>query len=90
VWRWDGKSGRMNQLVSYVQDVDHINYGADARNRLNVVAVGDQMNFYVNGHYMTTVVDDYWTEGHFGVFVRPQYTQGFTIRLDEASYWINE
>jgi hypothetical protein len=90
VWRWDGKSGRMDQLVAYTKDVDHINYGADARNRLNVVAVGDQMNFYVNGHYMTTVVDDYWTEGNFGVFVRPQYTQGFTIRLDEASYWINE
>ena len=90
VWRWDGKSGRMDKLVDYTRDIDHINYGANERNRFDIVAVGDTVNFYINGYYMTSITDDYWTEGYFGVFVRPQYDGGLTIRVDEASYWINE
>lgn len=90
VWRWDGKSGRMVKLVDYTRDVDHINYGKGQRNRFNIVTVGDTVNFYINGFYMTSITDDYWTEGYFGVFVRPQYDGGLTIRVDEASYWINE
>jgi hypothetical protein len=90
VWRWDGKSGRMDRLVDYTRDIDHINYGKGQRNRFNIVTVGDTVNFYINGYYMTSITDDYWTEGYFGVFVRPQYDGGLTIRVDEASYWINE
>ncbi|MEE4195067.1 MAG: hypothetical protein V2J07_07705 [Anaerolineae bacterium] len=90
VWRWDGKSGRMEKLVDFTRDIDHINYGAGKRNRFTIVAVDDEINFYINGYYLTTISDDYWTEGYFGVFVRPQYDGGLTIKLDEASYWINE
>ena len=90
VWRWDGKSGRMEKLVDYTRDIDHINYGAGKRNRFTIVAVDDEINFYINGYYMTSISDDYWTEGYFGVFVRPQYDGGLTVKLDEASYWINE
>ena len=90
VWRWYGKSGRMEKLVDYTRDIDHINYGANRRNHFTIVSVGEEINFYINGYYLTTVTDSYWTEGYFGVFVRPQYDGGLTVRLDEASYWINE
>lgn len=90
LWRWDGKSDKMTSLVDYTKDVETINYGSGARNRLDVVLVGDAIQLYVNGTYLTSVYDSTWTEGYFGVFVRPQSTTEFTVKLDEASYWVNQ
>jgi hypothetical protein len=40
--------------------------------------------------YLASYTDETFTEGSWGVFVRPQYTDQFTVYLDEASYWINK
>jgi hypothetical protein len=45
---------------------------------------------YVNSEYLTSYYDSTHLEGYFGVFLRPQYTGGLTVYLDEASYWINK
>jgi hypothetical protein len=29
-------------------------------------------------------------EGHFGIFINAAKTPGFTVRMDEISYWLLE
>ena len=90
LWRWDGKSDKMTQLIEYTKAVDVINYGSGARNRLDLVLVDDTIQMYVNSEYLNSYYDSTHLEGYFGVFLRPQYTGGLTVYLDEASYWINK
>ncbi len=90
LWLWDGKSDKMTKLIDYTKDIDTLNFGSGARNRLDVVLVGNTIQLYANSTYLTSYYDDTHLEGYFGVFIRPQYAEGFTVYLDEASYWINE
>ncbi|NSW54123.1 MAG: hypothetical protein HPY85_16590 [Anaerolineae bacterium] len=90
LWKWDGKSDKMTTLIDYTKDVSAINYNSGARNRLDMVMVGSTLQLYANGVYLASYTDSTFTEGSWGVFVRPQYTDQFTVYLDEASYWINK
>ena len=90
LWRWDGKSDKMTILIDKTKAVETINYGSGAHNRLDLVMVDNAIQMYVNSDYLTSYYDDTHLEGYFGVFIRPQYTGGLTVYLDEASYWINK
>ncbi len=80
----------MTVLIDKTKAVETINYGSGARNRLDLVMVDNALQLYVNSDYLTSYYDDTHLEGYFGVFIRPQYTGGLTVYLDEASYWINK
>lgn len=43
--------------------------GGSDTNRLKVVCAGPQIKVYVNGHHLTTVTDDSYTEGYVGMIV---------------------
>ncbi|MBN2048064.1 MAG: hypothetical protein JW750_09495 [Anaerolineaceae bacterium] len=90
LWMWDGKSAKMTKLIDYTRAIDVINYGAGAKNRFDVLTKDNTIQLYINGVYLNQYTDSTFTEGYFGVFLRPQYTEQLTIRLDEASYWVND
>ena len=45
---------------------DFINTG-NSTNHLKVVCQGSQIEVYINGHHLTAVTDDSFTEGHVGM-----------------------
>ncbi len=91
LWKWDGKEqpdGKAATLV-YWKKNDAIQTGANQTNRLGVLAVGDRITLYVNGVKLEEVRDTSYSSGHFGIFVSARVTDEFTVRVDEANYWLN-
>ncbi|MCJ7537195.1 MAG: hypothetical protein MUO57_16830 [Anaerolineales bacterium] len=82
---WDGE--KTTVLVEPTQS-DVINVGLDAVNRLGVAAHGSVYNLYVNGTYLTEVVDTTFTEtGKLGYFVRASTSNGFVVEYDNLAVW---
>jgi len=89
--KWDGKvkpDGKGIYLV-YFKPSSAIVQGANQTNRLGVMAVDNRLILYVNGVLLGEVKDPDFTTGYFGVFVNPDKTSKFTVRVDEMSYWKN-
>ncbi|NPV55383.1 MAG: DUF1080 domain-containing protein [Anaerolineae bacterium] len=89
--RWDGSvepDGKANILVAW-RAADAINKGADAVNRVGVMAVGNRIRVYINGVFLQEVLDDTFDTGNFALMVNPDVTEKFTVRYDEISIWTN-
>lgn len=89
LWKWDGKAvsgAQLTKIIDYTSDY-LVNSGVNAVNRIGVLTVGDKIQIYLNGMPVREITDNTYTNGLFGVFVRPQNTTKYTIRVDETSYW---
>jgi hypothetical protein len=89
--KWDGKvqpDGETTVLVYWKKD-KAINTGVDTNNRLGVMMKGNTLTFYMNGVQIAQVTDNSYPDGYFGVFVKPDTTKNFAIKVDEISYWLN-
>lgn len=89
--KWDGRDGpdgKMTTLVTFTNS-GAILSGAGQTNRLGVMAVDDRLILYVNGVKLKEVKDRTYGQGYFGVFVNPDSTKEFTIRVDQIEYWLN-
>ena len=64
-----------------------INPGPNQENRMGLYANGSVIKLYANGQLLAEYSDQTYTEGQFGVFVAAQDTPGFSVSLEEASYW---
>ncbi len=68
-----------------------INDGSDQTNTLGVWMQNDRISLYVNGELLEEITDtELGQEGHFGIFINAAKTPGFTVRMDEISYWLLE
>jgi hypothetical protein len=56
-------------------------------NRLGFKAEGSKLSLYANGVLLEEVEDATFTEGSIGLFIGAVNTPGFTILVDEVSYW---
>lgn len=86
-WRlraWD--SEEFDLLVDWTPS-SYINTGPEATNRLGLMADGDQLSVYINGHLVAEEEDDTYEEGRFGAFIAADQTAGFEARVSEAIYW---
>lgn len=66
---------------------DKVHPGAGQTNRLGILARGSSLKLYVNGFEIQEVSDDTFKRGFFGIFVSGFSGNGFTVKLDEISYW---
>lgn len=64
-----------------------IKSGSDQKNRLGVMAKGDQFTLYVNGVQVGQVSDADNGSGVFGLFVASFNTSNFTVQVSEVDYW---
>ena len=56
-------------------------------NRLGFEAVGSQISLYANGILLEEIEDASFAAGSIGLFVGGFNTPGFTVLVDEVSYW---
>jgi hypothetical protein len=64
--------------------------GANAVNVLAVRAVGDQLDFSVNGVTVLSLTDASLAAGRFGVYARAIVTQTLTVTFDDIAGWSAE
>jgi len=68
---------------------DKIISGPNQSNILGVRVNGNSIHLYMNDHLIHEIEDsDISGPGHFGIFINARQTPGFTIYLDEISYWL--
>ena len=87
---WDGTTGdagTMTTLIRYKAS-GMINTGSNAENVLGVMMNGSNINLYINGELVDIVFDDTFSGGYFGVFAGWEKTEGFSVRVENASYWL--
>jgi hypothetical protein len=66
-----------------------INAGSNKTNILGVWAKDDRIRLYVNGQFLQEISNSSLNnDGHFGLFINARETPGFTVKLDEISYWL--
>ncbi len=61
--------------------------GTNAKNILGVKAIGDQITLSINGTELQTITQSDYKKGTFGAFICAVNTPGFTLKMDEISYW---
>jgi len=83
----DGESSVTN-IIAWSSN-NNIKTGADAVNRLGILAKGGQFTLYINGVQVDKAADNSFVSGGFGVLVGAKETNNFTIYVDELSYWMN-
>ena len=66
-----------------------INSGSNQTNILGVWAKDDRIRLYANGQFLQEISNTSLNnDGHLGLFINARETPGFTIKLDEISYWL--
>ena len=89
--RWNadiGAKGEMVNLISWTTS-SAILTGSNQVNRMGMMAVGDRLIVYANGHLLGEVKDSTFQKGYFGVFVGARESTDLQIRIDQARYWEN-
>jgi hypothetical protein len=81
---WDGE--KFTELVGW-QRSEHISIGSSQTNRIGVLADGTDLSFYINGHLVEEVQNDTYHSGVFGAYIAAAETKGFTVSVNQASYW---
>lgn len=82
---WNGEKLFMLQVWQISQ---YVNKGPNQLNRLGMLARGKTFSLYANDNLLTTVVDETYTEGSFGIFSGAANTDNFTVQFDQMAYWI--
>ena len=84
--KWDS-SGLSVVLENTVGDP--INMGSDKTNVLGVWVKDSRIRLYANGQFLQEISNaSLSNDGHLGLFINAKETPGFTIKLDEISYWL--
>lgn len=75
-------------LVAW-QQFPHIRRGRLA-NRLRVECSGATCDFYINDEYATSIEDDTWIEGDFGLWVRSFDEEAVEVEFTTVGVWARE
>ena len=83
--KWD--SNGQSLLINWEKS-EAIQAGADKINDLGVWVKDNTIILYVNGNKLKEINDgSITTAGYFGLVMDARNTPGFTVKLDEISYW---
>jgi len=83
--KWDGNGA--SNLFNWEKS-ENIQTGSGKSNGLGVWCNGNSIRLYINSKLIKEIVDNSLTEsGYFGLFMDARETPGFTIRLNEVTYW---
>lgn len=76
-------------LLLDTPESNFINSGSNQTNTLGIWMQDNRISLYVNGQFLQEFTDNELSnEGHFGLFINAVQTPGFTIKMDEISYWL--
>ena len=81
---WNGEKLFMLQEWQISQ---FVNKGPSQLNRLGLLARGKTFTLYANDNLLTTVLDETYTEGSFGIFTGAANTDNFSVQFDQMTYW---
>lgn len=81
---WDGKN--FNELIDWRYS-EYILSGPRQTNQLGIMAKGEKLALYVNGHLLAEVQDQSYPKGTFGAFIASENTSNFSVVVLEAAYW---
>lgn len=84
--RWDGQT--MYFPINWTAS-NAIAEGANAVNKLGVMARDSELSLYINGQKVDEITDNAYLEGSFGIFVGKDTTEDFTVWVDQVRYWEN-
>lgn len=83
--RWSSSGSTM---LLGMPSSEKINTGSDQTNTLGVWVNGSIIRLYVNDFLIEELNDSSLSNtGHFGLFINARQTSGFTVNMDEISYW---
>lgn len=82
---WD--DGEFTSLKNWTSATE-IQSGPEQTNRLGIQFDGDEIKLYANGKLLTTVTDDTFSKGRFGLFIASGPSANFKVYVEEAAYWI--
>jgi hypothetical protein len=82
------KEKAVTNLIAWTSD-SNIRPGANAVNRIGVLAKGSQFTLFINGKQVGETTDGSFGTGGFGILIGPRETKRFNIYVDEMSYWLN-
>ncbi|MDO9545303.1 MAG: hypothetical protein Q7J07_00955 [Pelolinea sp.] len=86
VRRWSNSGATMLLGMS---SSERINTGAEQTNTLGVWVKGPIIRLYVNDFLIEELNDSALANtGHFGLFINARQTPGFSVSMDEISYWV--
>lgn len=83
----DGETSVTN-LIAWSSN-DNIQTGANAVNRIGILAKGGHYTLFVNGQQVGQATDNSFLNGGYGVMIGAKETERFTIYVDEMSVWLN-
>lgn len=82
---WDGE--KTTVLIEPTAS-DLINVGLDAVNRLGVAAHSSSYDLFINGVFLTEVIDSTFTDpGKIGYFIQASTTNSFVVEYDNLAVW---
>lgn len=90
--KWDGEeSDSKLQVVNLLNWTSNSNIrpGANAVNRVGVLAKNSHFTLYINGIQVGEVTDSSYPAGGYGVLIGAKDTERFNIYVDEISAWAN-
>jgi hypothetical protein len=82
---WNGEKLFMLQEWQISQ---FVNKGPNQLNRLGLLAQEKTFSLYANDNLLTSVLDETYTEGAFGIYTGAANTDNFTVQFDQIAYWI--
>lgn len=83
---WDPAKKKFIYLIDWTAS-DAIHSGSNQTNRLGLMAQGDELTVYANGHKLGSATDSRFTKGLYGPFIGHTDTEDFTIYIKEIAYW---
>jgi hypothetical protein len=87
IYRLDSGDPFIAADLASLAESEYIAKGTGNANVFGVLAEGDSLVFYANGHKIAEVTDDTYPAGRYGLFVRASETIDFTYRPDKLAYW---
>lgn len=85
---WDEAAGSMVYLIRWKAS-GTINVGSNQTNVLGVMTKDGVISLYINGVLVDEYSDNTLPSGYFGVLTGWEKTENLTIRIEEASYWVD-
>ncbi len=83
----DGET-KVTNLIAWTSN-SNIKPGANAVNRLGILAKGSHFTFFINGVQVGESNDSSFPYGGFGILIGARETNRLIIYVDEMSYWLN-
>ncbi|GAP22230.1 hypothetical protein [Leptolinea tardivitalis] len=90
--KWNAKPGdnetAVTNIIAWTSN-SNIKPGANAINRIGVLAKGNHFTFYINGSQIAESTDGSYDSGGYGLLIGARETSHLVLYVDELSAWLN-